>query len=441
VLVGGRFRLEKPIAKGGMGEVWAGEHRATGMRVALKMLLPEVSRNLEVVQRFKREAVLLGRVRSDRVARMVDFLFDSKCGAVLVTEFIEGSPLAEVQKSAPTSVEDAVELGIEIARALRDLHRENIVHRDLKPGNVILQSLPDGSRRAVLVDLGVSRLLSPAAEENTEALTNITKTQIVLGTIGYMAPEQILDPREVTASADLYGLGAMLFRMVGGHQVFDGKSVVEHMRAKLDEEAPRLRTGRTDALARGFEAFVARALQRVPAHRHESADEMITALSALRGDPITSSGVVLRPRVETSRRRRTGSGLMVLAASVTLAGFVALGVAHRARTATALPSPQAAADPAPNEVLTSTPGDGPQTGTDQTACTSGDATHEVTPQPSKDLQAATPLHADARPPLTQRERDAALMRAIKRAVQEEAYMTLPLPPLSLAAAGTLQGPQ
>src|SRR5579871_745593 len=77
-LVGGRFRLDRQIAKGGFGEVWVGEHCATGMRVALKMLLPETATNPEIVQRFKREGLLLGRVRSDRVARVIDFLFDPK---------------------------------------------------------------------------------------------------------------------------------------------------------------------------------------------------------------------------------------------------------------------------------------------------------------------------------------------------------------------------
>src|SRR5258708_22628908 len=201
LLVGGRFRIERPIAKGGMGEVWAGVHTPTGMRVALKMLLPEMSTNPEVVLRFKREAVLLGRVRSDRVARMIDFFSDPRCGAVLVTEFVEGRSLADPETPALTSVESAVELGIEIAHALHDLHRANIVHRDLKPGNVILQPLEDGKSRAVIVDLGVSRLVSGGGGENTDALTDITKTQIVLGTINYIAPQHILGPREVPAPA------------------------------------------------------------------------------------------------------------------------------------------------------------------------------------------------------------------------------------------------
>jgi serine/threonine-protein kinase len=418
VIVGGRFRLERPIAKGGMGEVWAGEHRTTGMRVALKMLLPEMSSNIEVVQRFKREAVLLGRVRSDRVARVIDFFLDARCGAVLVTEFIEGCPLSDAKNSGPMNVEDAVGVGIEIARALHDLHQAHIVHRDLKPGNVIMQARDDGATRAVLVDLGVSRLVSPV-EENTDALTDITRTQIVLGTLGYMAPEQILDPRNVTASADLYGLGAILFRLVSDRHVFDGMSLVEQMRAKLEEEAPQLRTGRADPLARGLEAIVSRALQRDPAKRYASADEMVEALSALRDVPGSALPVVEGDRLQALAPRRPRRGLVSAAAAFALLALAVAGVTGGARFAS--PSAHVSASQAPSPG----PGDGLEPGADQNVCSAGGASGQF--GPSRGSSAAPPPPVQARAMPTQRERDAALMRAIRSAVQAEAYMTLSVP--------------
>jgi len=412
-----------------MGEVWAGEHRATGMRVALKMLLPEMSTNAEMIQRFKREAVLLGRVRSDRVARMIDFLFDPRCGAVLVTEFVEGSSLADAERPALTSVEGAVELGIEIACALRELHRAHIVHRDMKPGNVIIQPIEDGRSRAVIVDLGVSRHVPAEAEEGAEALTDITRTQIVLGTMGYIAPEQILEPREVTASADIYGLGAILFRMVAGTHVFAGMSQLDQMRAKLQGEAPRLRTGRPDALARGFEAIVSRALQREPRLRYASADEMIAALSALRDDVKSSH----RAHAWAQGRRLFGRGLLTAAISLVLAVLAAIGFACQVSTAPPSPSGQVAT-PAPGAARAGMAGDGLEPAAAQAMCTAPETPPEVVLPPSRDLRAEPRPPSEGRP-RTQRERDAALMRAIRRAVQDEAYMTLTLPSNDEIAAG------
>lgn len=282
VLVGGRFRVCFKVATGGMGEVWSGEHCTTGMRVALKTLLPELSKSHEAALRFKREAELLGRVRSDRVARVVDFVIEPERGPVLVTEFVDGRSLAAILVSERLRVEEAVELGIEIAIALRELHRAHIVHRDLKPGNVILQPPEDGRMRAVLVDLGVSRLVLQGTDDDRDELTAITQTQVVLGTMAYMAPEQILRAREATEAADLYALGAILFRSVTGRQVFSGLPTAHLVQAKLRLAAPRLETGRTDRIASGFQAVVSRALESDPVGRYTTADEMLTDLLRLR---------------------------------------------------------------------------------------------------------------------------------------------------------------
>jgi serine/threonine-protein kinase len=427
VLVGGRFKVDRPIARGGMGEVWAGEHCATGMRVALKVLLPEMSTNADVIQRFEREAMLLGRVRSDRVARMIDFLFDPKWGAVLVTEFVDGPSLAEAQGPAPMSVEGAVHVGLEVARALRDLHRAHIVHRDLKPGNVILQPLEDGRSRGILVDLGVSRFVPPTAGDTPDALTDITKTHIVLGTIGYMAPEQILGPREVTASADLYGLGAILFRMVRGHNVFDGLSQLEQLRSKLQGQAPPVTTGRTDPLARGFEGVVARALQREPHLRYASADEMIAALSAL---PSASSGASAAPRsgsAQSRGRRHLGRALRTAIVAIPLAAC-GMGVMHRMATTPPPPSLPTATDPALGTARQSAPPDRVEAAADRSMCMADEPPAKIAPAPSKDVQAPTATRVDpASASHNQNAHDEALLRAMRRAVQDEAYLTLTIP--------------
>jgi len=281
-IIAGRYRLERKVGAGGMGEVWAGEHLAVGSRVAVKTLLSAAACNHEVVARFKREAYILGRIRSDHVARVVDFVADDTFGLVLVMEFVEGEPLSRVLAHKVLNVEETIDLGVDIASALCDLHRAHIVHRDLKPGNIILQPLHAGRFRAVVVDFGVSRLNS-SGQDDDEEITGITRADMAVGTIEYMAPEQILNSRNVTSTSDIYATGAILFRAVVGQHIFGNPATdTELAQKKLTTEPPPLPLGRTDKIAQGLAEVVQRAIRRRPAERYQSADEMLAALLALR---------------------------------------------------------------------------------------------------------------------------------------------------------------
>jgi serine/threonine-protein kinase len=279
--VAGRFRIERRIAAGAMGEVWQGVHCELRLRVAIKTLRKEMIANHEVVARFSREAFLLGRIQSDHVVRVLDFVPDRRLGPVLVTEFIDGPSLATMLEARPITVEECVDLAIDLLSGLRELHRARIVHRDVKPANVLMRPLGDSDFRAVFVDLGVSRLVPDGAPPD-DCLTEITTVDRALGTVEYMAPEQILSSRNVTSAADLYAVGAILYRAVSGHHVFGEMHGVDLMKRKLSGPAPALRTGRSDRVARGFEEVVARALAVALGDRYEVADEMLADLSLLR---------------------------------------------------------------------------------------------------------------------------------------------------------------
>ena len=263
-----------------MGEVWAGEHVQLRLRVALKVLLKDALMNQEVIARFSREAFLLSQIHSEHVVRVLDFS-TGRFGPVLVMEYVEGPGLGAVIQSRRFAVEEAIELGMDIANALREVHAANVVHRDVKPANLILRPLRDGTHRAVFVDLGVSRLV-PEGRTDAEALTEITCDDRALGTVEYMAPEQILSSRSVTPAADVYSLGAILFRAVAGQNVFGDVRAMDLMRLKLSSESPALDTGRTDRVAEGFQSLVAKALARAPEDRYETADEILADLSLLR---------------------------------------------------------------------------------------------------------------------------------------------------------------
>src|SRR5262245_34507024 len=120
-----------------MGEVWRAEHVGVGTPVALKSLLKASADNHEMVARFTREAYFLGRVRSDHVVRVLDFLADDRAGFVLVMEFVEGERLATVLQNQRLTVEETIDLGVDLATALCDLHDASVIHRDLKPANIL----------------------------------------------------------------------------------------------------------------------------------------------------------------------------------------------------------------------------------------------------------------------------------------------------------------
>jgi serine/threonine-protein kinase len=279
-VIAGRYLVERKVGAGAMGEVWQGEHIGVGYAVAIKTMLAEGLDNPEVVERFKREALLLGRIRSDYVARILDFLKDPVYGHVLILDYIGGEVFSDTLRRTKLSVEEAVDIGTDIMSGLVDLHDTNIVHRDLKPSNIILEKRRDGKLRAIIVDFGVSRLMKK--EGDFEELANLTRAGMMLGTLEYMAPEQMLESRNVTGASDLYAVGAMLFRAVAGAHVFGQLNEIELTRKKLLEESPPLVTGRSDLIAKSFEGIVSRALRKKPSDRYTSAEDMLKDLMALR---------------------------------------------------------------------------------------------------------------------------------------------------------------
>jgi serine/threonine-protein kinase len=338
-----------------MGEVWAGDHVRLTLRVAMKVLRREAQSNYEIVTRFTREAFLLGQIHTDRVARVYDFFSHGRYGPMLVMELIEGPSLGQLLSTKQLTVEEAVRLGMDLCQALRELHAAKIIHRDLKPTNVMLRPCCEGEYRAVFVDLGVSRLLSDETVDEGDELTDITGADRCVGTIEYMAPEQILSSRSATPAVDLYAVGAILFRAVAGRNVFGDMSGIELARKKLTEPAPALDTGRTDVLAQGFEQVVARALASSPTERFASADELLAELSYLRdaGRAMASRSAIRSRPLEiaapatpaASERNRTlrPTALMV---RLILAGVFAVGVGvalgeYQARRGAARPVPAA----------------------------------------------------------------------------------------------------
>lgn len=260
--------------------MWAGVRLSDNTDVAIKVLLAHAVDANEVLARFRREAQVLARIRSKYVAQVLDFLAEEE-GFVLVMELIPGESLhAVLSYDQALAVETTLDIVSDVLRGLRDLHSANIVHRDLKPGNIVLRPRPGLRPRATLIDFGVSRIMSDSDDD--EEVTAITRGDRVLGTLEYMAPEQILGSRSVTGTADLYAVGAMMFRAITGHHVFGDLQEGHLAVAKLNKDAPRLDIVRTDEVAERTQVLVSRLLSRRLRERYKTAEEALVEVDAIR---------------------------------------------------------------------------------------------------------------------------------------------------------------
>jgi len=274
----GAYVLESMLGSGAFGVVWlayAAEPTpgAPGTdRVAIKILHPEAAVSRESVERFRREAWALSRLQSPHIARMYEFLTGPPFGMALVMEYVEGELLSDVLKRARFSVEDAAGLGIGVLSGVAEMQSIGIIHRDIKPENVILRPNAHGWH-AVIFDFNLSRVKNPNG-----TMSSLTSMHAAIGTVPYMAPEQLLDARRVNEASDVYSTATILYRSVAGALPFDTR---ESLREKLQQEAPPLDTGRDDAIGKGFERIVGKALRRRPAERYGNAQEMLDELTAL----------------------------------------------------------------------------------------------------------------------------------------------------------------
>ncbi len=293
-ILDGRYAVDRKLGAGAFAEVWLGHRIATGERVALKRPHPPLLQDEEVVERLRREAYFLARVESEHVVKIHEMLVDPVFSLVLVMEYVEGHLLSTLMTSTVLSVEEGVDLGIDLLRGLRDLHAVRIVHRDLKPGNIILRPYGGGEGyRAIIFDFSLSRLTKRPLEapktpdrSMTPPMKELTRMNVTLGTLEYMAPEQILASRAADERSDVYSVGALLYTaIVGEHPFSEFEGPRELARAKLDGRAPPLALGRSDALTIELEAVVAKALVRHPAQRYPSAEAMLDELLRLRALP------------------------------------------------------------------------------------------------------------------------------------------------------------
>jgi tetratricopeptide (TPR) repeat protein len=265
-LVAADLEIQRLAGSGGMGEIYKAVDRRTGEPVAIKILKGEGGAD---AARFVREARILTQLEHPHIVRFVTLGTTANGAPYLVMEWLEGEDLATRLARAPLSVEQSLELAARVGEALGSAHARGIVHRDLKPANIFL---PGGRIEDVKVlDFGIAHI---------GAGTRVTRTGAVVGTAGYIAPEQARGDTSVTAAGDVFSLGSVLFECLTGERAFPGAHVIAVLTKILFEDAPRVRDRRPE-LPEALDALLARMLSKDPEERPRDGAEAAAALRAL----------------------------------------------------------------------------------------------------------------------------------------------------------------
>jgi serine/threonine-protein kinase len=283
--IGDRYVVERLIGKGGMGIVVKARHEELGQTFAIKVLREGILESGEAQARFLREARALARFQSEHVVRVTDIGRLTSGTPYMVMEYLEGTDLASLTaRGASLPMEEAVDYVVQAAAGLAEAHAQGLVHRDLKPGNLFLTRRVDGSPLVKVIDFGIAKSLL--------SKTVVTQGERVLGSPRYMAPEQLKASRNTDTRADVWALGAILFRLLTGHTPFEQRDMLDLIRAITKEPAPLLRSLRPD-LPEDLEAVVARCLVANPEQRIPSVGELARDLA----DFGTEHTKLLAPRI------------------------------------------------------------------------------------------------------------------------------------------------
>ena len=290
----GSYEIVAPLGAGGMGEVYRARDPQLGRDVAVKVLPASLSRDPDRLRRFEQEARAAAALNHPNILAV--YQFGTHEGApYLVSELLEGSTLREQLLRGPLPVRKAVDYGIQTAHGLAAAHEKGIVHRDLKPENLFLTK--DG--RIKILDFGLAKLIQDpqAADPGAPTMTEGTDPGVVLGTVGYMAPEQV---RGQTADgrADLFALGAILYEMLAGKRAFRKPTSAETMSAILNDEPPAI-SQMVTAIPPGLQRVVQRCLEKNPEQRFHSASDLAFALEALSDAGSGATGGAVRPAAGT----------------------------------------------------------------------------------------------------------------------------------------------
>jgi serine/threonine protein kinase len=292
----GRYTIVRKLGEGGMGLVYEARNHF-GAPVVLKMLHPELASNADVRERFRREGQIQYQLRHPHIVRVTDILEENEVPA-LVVDFMKGRDLErELAARGTLPLSEVVSVSVKMLDALAAAHEKGFVHRDIKPANIFLEETEAGIEPR-LMDFGIAKI---------EATRGLTQVRDFVGTPSFSSPEQIQSTRDADARADIYSYGMVIWQMVSGREPYSEiKDPVQVMLAVVRQPVPALPDGTPDWLR----TIVARATEKDPARRYQTAAEMRDALAAHAGGASTSA---------SGARSERGGGLAEADTASTLA--------------------------------------------------------------------------------------------------------------------------
>jgi serine/threonine protein kinase len=358
----GNYRVVQRLGEGGMGVVYLGRHEALGHRVVVKLLLPELSRDRNMVQRFFHEAQAATAIRSPGIAQVFDFGVAADGRAYIIMERLDGESLAARLKQARYDAVDICRFGRQVADVLHAAHAAGIIHRDLKPDNLFLVSDPEviGGERVKVLDFGIAKLVGDAHASGVKTVTNLA-----MGRPDYMSPEQCRSASAADARSDIYSLGCILFELACGRPPFASPNLADVVAAHLHDPPPHPLSIESDLPPR-LAALILRMLAKHADARPQTMEVVSQALaevlSTLDDDPpaapadapVSSAGAPAAA-LSASPSAPTRPSPASPSASASVSASAPTGPASALPSAPARPSPSPSPSPTASEARSSTP--------------------------------------------------------------------------------------
>jgi len=317
----GPYEIVSSLGAGGMGEVYRARDMRLGRDVAVKVLPAVFSTDLDRLRRFEQEARVLSALNHPNLLAIYDV--GSQDGIhFLVSELLEGASLGQRLNEGALPLRKAVDYAVQAAKGLGAAHGKGIVHRDLKPDNIFVTE--DG--RVKVLDFGLAKQVADSSENTATVAVPATEPGVVLGTAGYMSPEQVRG-KPTDARSDIFSFGAILYEMVTGQRAFKGESAIETMNAILKDEPAEISSS-AHSVSPAMDRLIRRCLEKAPEERFQSARDLAFALDAVSG---TSSSAQIK--LEKVQRRKDWRWPTAMMAILVLAGTL-VWLQFRARPVT-----------------------------------------------------------------------------------------------------------
>src|ERR1700716_1058928 len=310
----GPYEIASLLGAGGMGEVYRARDSRLKRDVAIKVLPQALSADADRLRRFEQEALATAALNHPNILAVFD-IGTYESSPYVVSEMLEGETLRDRLRGGSIATRKALDYALQIAHGLAAAHEKGIVHRDLKPENLFITR--DG--RIKILDFGVAKLQSLLENDQpADAMTTVTKSGAVVGTVAYMSPEQ-LRGKPVDHRSDVFSVGAILYEMLTGRRAFRGETEVDTMTAVLREEPPEMDVSQ-GRVPSSLHQIIRHCLEKEPENRFQSGKDLAFALEALSGSSTSKANLYWSPRPRRLRALLGMAGAALLAAALFLLG-------------------------------------------------------------------------------------------------------------------------